>query len=366
MTTHTVGRHVAPPAAPTTPTLTRPRTASASPRALLGVARHLLIPLFLVTGMALAYLGAFHQPTPHDLRTAVVGSDARAQVFAQKLTDGANGALAVTTVGSADEAQRQIRERKLAGAYQVLRDHAVLYVARGDSATTASALSEVFGPIAYAQHQPLEVRDVVPVGPQDRSGQGLFFLLVALSIGGYTGAIAVSAAAAHLHVAVRALVSVALTAVVSAIGVVVAGPVYGVITTGHLAIWALAWLYTAGITVLGVGLHPVFKKWTTPLLTMLFVMLNFTSSGGVFTAELMPRFFAALHSFWDGAAWLQAAQSELYFGGADLSRPVLTLAAWFVVALAVTALTHSWSVHRVRVADEEVEVGEEEEGVVVA
>ena len=49
-----------------------------------------------------------------------------------------------------------------------------------------------------------------------------------------------------------------------------------------MAIWALAWLYCAGITLIGLGLHPIFKRWTTPLLTMLFVMLNFTSSGGVF------------------------------------------------------------------------------------
>ena len=62
------------------------------------------------------------------------------------------------------------------------------------------AVTEAFAPIAYAQHQPLKVQDVVPVGAHDRSGQGLFFLLVALSIGGYTSAIAISASAAHLSV----------------------------------------------------------------------------------------------------------------------------------------------------------------------
>ena len=327
------------------------------------IGRHLLIPLFLATGMALAYLGAFHEPTPHELPTAVVGTSVEARVFAQKLNDGAHGALTVRTVATADDARRLIQEREISGAYQTVGDHAVLLVSPAASATTATAVTEAFAPIAYATGRPLQVQDVVSVGPSDRSGQGLFFLLVTLSIGGYTSAIAISAAAAHLRVSGRVGVAVVMTAVVAALGTLVAGPVYGIITAHHLAIWALAWLYCAGITLIGLGLHPIFKRWTTPLLTMLFVMLNFTSSGGVFQSALMPRFFSALHGFWNGAAWLEAASSRTYFDGADMGRPVLTLALWAAGGLGLIALSHTWSVHRNRIADEDVAVSAEEEGV---
>lgn len=332
-------------------------------RAVGGIGRHLLIPLFLATGMALAYLGAFHQPTPHALPTAVVGTSVQAKVFAQKLNDGSDGALTVRTVPTAADARRLIREREISGAYQTVGDHAVLFVSPADSPTTATAVTEAFAPIAYAAHKPLKVQDVVPVGSHDRSGQGLFFLLVALSIGGYTSAIAISAAAAHLRVIGRVGVAVATTAVVAALGTLVAGPVYGIISAHHIAIWALAWLYVSGITLFGLGLHPIFKRWTTPLLTMLFVMLNFTSSGGVFQSQLMPRFFSALHGFWNGAAWLEAASSRTYFDGADMGRPVLTLTLWVLAGLGLITLSHSWSVHRNRVADEDVAVSEEEEGL---
>jgi hypothetical protein len=80
-------------------------------RAVADIGRHLLIPLFLATGMALAYLGAFHQPTPHQLPTAVVGTSVEARLFAQKLNDGAHGALTVRTVPTADDARRLIRQR---------------------------------------------------------------------------------------------------------------------------------------------------------------------------------------------------------------------------------------------------------------
>lgn len=374
MSTSASPRHLADTTRPT-PGVAAPRGSRASRlpqpvaaavpalRAVRDIGRHLLIPLFLATGMALAYLGAFHQPTPHELPTAVVGTSDEAKVFAQKLNDGSDGALTVRTVPTAADARRLIRDRTISGAYETVGDHAVLFVSPADSATTATAVTAAFAPIAYAAHQPLRVEDVVPVGAHDRSGQGLFFLLVALSIGGYTSAIAISAAAAHLRVRARVGIAVATTAVVAALGTLVAGPVYGIITANHLAVWALAWLYVAGITLVGLGLHPIFKRWTTPLLTMLFVMLNFTSSGGVFQSQLMPRFFAALHGFWNGAAWLEAASSRTYFDGAGMGRPVLTLALWALGGLGLIALSHSWSVHRNRIADEHVAVSEEEEGV---
>ena len=100
--------------------------------------------------MALAYLGAFHEPTPHALPTAVVGTSVEAKVFAQKLNDGAHGALTVRTVPTADDARRLIRQREISGAYQTVDGHAVLFVSPAASATTATAVTEAFAPIAYA------------------------------------------------------------------------------------------------------------------------------------------------------------------------------------------------------------------------
>ena len=88
MTTSASPRHLAGPPAPAPAPAASPRrpTSARSPSPAAGrtsrllqpvapavsalrtfgdIGRHLLIPLFLATGMALAYLGAFHQPTPH-------------------------------------------------------------------------------------------------------------------------------------------------------------------------------------------------------------------------------------------------------------------------------------------------------------
>jgi membrane protein implicated in regulation of membrane protease activity len=70
-------------------------------------------------------------------------------------------------------------------------------------------------------------------------------------------------------------------------------------------------------------------------------MLNFTSSGGVFAPALQPAFFAGLHSFWLGAAWLHAAQTLQYFWGQNVGWDAITMGGWTAVAVLLVVLTRS-------------------------
>ncbi|WIB76182.1 hypothetical protein DEJ28_10895 [Curtobacterium sp. MCPF17_002] len=379
MTTTTSHVHTAPAsahphshAAPRTPradrqpngnTVLRPQGLG---RVLLSFGSHILVPLFLAVGMGLAYLGAFHAPTPHDLPVGIVGQSAATQVFAQTVTDQSDGALVAHVVHSTADAERQIRDRDLAAVYAPGTTGATLYVSTAASETTASAAQKVFMPIAYQAHLPFTVQDVVPTGDEDTTGQGLFFLLVALSVGGYASAIAVAAFAARLRPLWTAAVGLVTAGVVAGIGIVIAGPLYGIITTHRWEIFLFAWMYDAIIVALGVGLHPLLGRWTTPVLTMLFVMLNFTSSGGIFQPAFQPGLFAGLNTFWSGAAWLQAAQELLYFPGASLGRSSLVLALWLAAAVLLCVVVHGLVARRTRIAREREVTRLEEEAVVAA
>ncbi|WP_431278161.1 hypothetical protein [Leifsonia poae] len=327
---------------------------------------HILIPLFLAAGMALAYLGAFHQPTPHDLPVAIVGTGPATEVFAQTMNDKAPDALDVTTVADASTARHLVETEKLAAAYQADATHARIILSTAACATTAETAQKIFLPIAYEQHLPVTVDDVRPAAPADLTGQGLFFLLVALSVGSYASAIAVAAVTAKLAIGWRLAVSAAVALVVAGIGVVVAGPIYHVLSGNEWSIWLLGGLYALGIISLGVGLHPVLGKWTTPALTLLFVMLNFTSSGGIFASYLQPAFFAGLNTFWNGAAWLQAAKALTYFPGEAFGFAGLRLALWATAGILLVVVTHALSVRRRRLANESLVVSAEEEESVVA
>ncbi|MYR62883.1 hypothetical protein GTY54_44015, partial [Streptomyces sp. SID625] len=159
---------------------------------------HLVTPLLMCLGMGLAYMGAFVTPEPHHLPVAVVGTGPQAKVFAQTVKDAAGDRLDVRTVGSREQAVALLTSRDVDGAYVPGTGTGAdtgsgtggagapeLIVASAGSDMSATAVEKVFTPVAARQGLPLKVTDVVRPSPHDPTGQGLFFLLVALSIGSY-------------------------------------------------------------------------------------------------------------------------------------------------------------------------------------
>ncbi|MGW0995984.1 hypothetical protein ACWD5V_22345 [Streptomyces sp. NPDC002523] len=306
--------------------------------ALRHVLTHLITPLLMCLGMGLAYMGAFVTPEPHHLPVAVVGAGPEAKVFAQTVKDAAGDKLDVRTVATRADAVDLLKSRDVTGAYVPSAKAPELIVASAASDMGATAVEKVFTPVAAKQGVPLKVTDVAEPVSDDPTGQGLFFLLIAVSIGSYASVAALGAAGAALPMRIRALLAVGVSAVVGAIGTLLAGPVFHLAHHDLAGVWGMAWLYSAGILFIGVGLHTFLKRWTTLTMMVLFVMLNFTTSGGLFRPELQNGFFGALHAFWNGAGFVEGVRSLLYFGSDDLSRNVWTLAVWLVLGLAVTAL----------------------------
>ncbi|MCL6297262.1 ABC transporter permease [Streptomyces kronopolitis] len=339
------------------------------------VLTHLITPLLMCVGMGLAYLGAFANPAPHHLPVAVVGSGRSAQLLAQSINDKADGALEVRTVADRSAAIDGLKHQEIFGAYvsnahgakgasgasdvsgalgasggaragadgaaASVRPAPELLVATAGSDTSATVVQKVFTPIAAHQGAPLKVTDVVPTVGDDPTGQGIFFLLVAISIGSYASVAVIGGAGAVLPIRLRAGLAVGMSFVVGLIGTAFAGPVFHLVDHGLEGLWGMAWLYSAGILLIGTGLHTFLKRWTTLGVMALFVMLNFTSSGGIFRPEMQNGFFAALHSFWNGAGFVEGTRSHVYFDGYGLSGHVWTLVGWLVagvVAVGAAAL----------------------------
>ncbi|MFJ9416832.1 ABC transporter permease [Streptomyces sp. NPDC101227] len=331
------------------------------------VLMHLITPLLMCIGMGLAYLGAFANPAPHHLPVAIVGSGQKAQLLAQSINDRAGGDLEVRTVDRRSAAIDQLKRQDIFGAYVMKAKGGTgeiagggagagteaagrgandgarpsgpeLIVATAGSDTSASVVQKIFTPIAAQQGVPLKVTDVAPTAEDDPTGQGIFFLLVAISIGSYASVAVIGGAGAVLPVRLRAALALGTSFVVGLIGAAFAGPVFHLVDHGLWGLWGMAWLYSAGILLIGTGLHTFLKRWTTLGVMALFVMLNFTSSGGIFRPEMQNGFFAALHSFWNGAGFVEGTRSHVYFDGYGLAGHVWTLAAWLVVGVLIVGV----------------------------
>ncbi|MGV9697765.1 hypothetical protein ACWDTR_18680 [Streptomyces sp. NPDC003470] len=306
--------------------------------ALRHVLTHLITPLLMCIGMGLAYMGAFVTPEPNHLPVAVVGSGPEAKVLAQTVKDEGGDALDVRTVPTRADAVDLLRHRDITGAYVPGGKAPEAVVATAASDMGALAAEKVFTPLAERQGVPLKVTDVAVPVDDDPTGQGLFFLLIAVSIGSYASVAALGAAGSALPMRIRALLTLGVSAVVAGIGALLAGPVFHLAHHDLAGLWGMAWLYAAGILFIGVGLHTFLKRWTTLAMMVLFVMLNFTSSGGLFRPELQNGFFGTLHAFWNGAGFVEGIRSLLYFDGDGLGRSVWTLVAWLLLGLVVTGV----------------------------
>lgn len=95
----------------------------------------------------------------------------------------------------------------------------------------------------------------------------------------------------------------------------------------------LSLLYTAGVLTVGVGLHPIIGRFCPLVYSAVFVALNFTSSGGVFTPVMQPAFFGWLHHFWIGSGFVEALRRIAYFPDAGLGGPLGILIGWLVFGL---------------------------------
>jgi hypothetical protein len=280
------------------------------------------------------------------------------------LQDKLGDRVAIRTISTEAAAATRLSHQEISGAYVPDPQRPTLMVASAASDTTAVTVERMFAPVALAQDRPLAVRDVVATDRHDPTGQGIFFYLVALTVGAYSASIAIGVAGARLPMRVRAAIAVLAGGVVSLLCTLVAGPLYDALPHHLPPIGLFSWLYTSAVVLLGVGLHTFLGRFTTATLVALFVMLNFTSSGGVFAPALMPGFFASLHSFWIGAGLVDGGRKLLYFPQLAVRGDVAKVGLWFAAAVVTVIL--AGLVERRRAVAPVVSEDEIEETVVAA
>lgn len=319
-------------------------TSAETARSLIPGARHLLghllIPVYLALGMALAYLGAFHQVEPHHLPVSIVGSSPQTSVLATTVGDQAGPQLSVSTIASLDQARSKVGTGALAAAFAPSANQPTVIIDSAASPTAAQVAQTVFDKVAEVQGKRLVVQDLQPLPANDALGSNLFFLLVALTVGGYTAAatLGVAGAAARVPYRVRTLLGILVAGVIALVGTVVAGPVIGAVH-GHLVeLGLIAWLYVSGVVLFGSALHAFFGRFTTSVLVTLFVMLNFTSSGGVYDARLQAGLFSGLANVWTGSAFLRTTRGLLYRHGAGMGSGLTVLCCWLAIGLVLVVV----------------------------
>jgi hypothetical protein len=299
------------------------------------VALVLLPALVLTLAFAFSYVGAFHDPTPHDVPVAVVGPAALATQL-DRLPD---DPLDTHQASSRTDALSQIDDRDVYGAYDAVTNR--LFVASAANAATAIALERTFNLVAAAERRPaVRVTDVKPLPAKDPNGTALFYAMIAWVFGGYIastliGLIGSPRSRSTQRAAARIGALAAHSVIAGVLSVVLLRACFGVFSGHVVALSAIAVLTIFASGAATAGIQAAAGAGGTAIVILLFVIAGNPASGGPFARPLLPGFWRTIGGLLPPGASVDLARSALFFDGARIVGPILVLVAW---AAAGTAL----------------------------
>lgn len=299
-----------------------------------------------VLGLQLAfiasYIGAFHQPKPHQIPVAVVVPGAATTVLAS--LNGMPGTpLAAHLVASEAQGRGEIMNRVSSAVFLLSASgqNDELLTTSADGAAVADAVTEVLQRAEQAQGRTVTVYNIKQAGPGDSRGLTAFYLAVGWVVGGYLVAIALGsskgAKPANRHRALIRLLTLAVYAAASGVGgVAVATRVFGAISGDDTQLWWFGSLLVFGAGAFTMALQAVLGFVGVGVSVLLFVVLGNPSAGGAYPSALLPSFWRTIGPWLPPGAGTHAIRGIVYFEGVGLQRDAVLLGCYATVGVLAT------------------------------
>jgi hypothetical protein len=288
---------------------------------ILPTAAGLTVALVAMAAFAASYVGVFHEPTPHHVPIGVIDARSAAAV------DASHGAFDARRESTSAALIRDLKARKIAAG---LAGRA-LYVASGESYTTAATVTAVFG----KQITGLTVTDIAPLPSGDPRGTTLFYLVIASVFGGYLAATIVSLLLGYgTHTRLLAAARVGALATFAGLAGLVGGSIvdgYGAITTHFFALWWVAAFVVFAAAAATAALQTAFGVAGTGIAMVVFIILGNSSAGGPYQLTFAPGFWRAVGPYLPQAAGLSALRGAVYFDGTNIAGRLAVLAVYAAV-----------------------------------
>jgi ABC-2 family transporter len=291
-----------------------------------------LVPaLLLMLAFAFFYVGAFHDPTPHQMPVAVVGPPA----ISAQLNQVPGDPLDAHPVSFRSDALSQINDRHVYGAFDPATNR--LFVASAANRAAAVALEDTFNRIAAVQGRPaVRVTDVKPLPLKDPNGTAAFYAVIAWMFGGYIastliGLIGSARSTSRRRAAARIGALAGFSIVAGILSVIMLRACFGVFSGRVVALCAIAVLTVFASGAATAGIQAAAGPAGTGLVILVFVILGNSASGGPFARPLLPGLWRTLGGVLPPGASVDLARSALFFDGARITGPILVLVCWAVL-----------------------------------
>lgn len=287
--------------------------------------------------VALAFALPAARSGPHNVPIGAAGPQAASGQVVATLDQQAPGAFSVTYYPGADALREAIRNRDVYGGIAFGPEGPTLMTATGASPTVAQMLSQIGNGIAQKTGTQLHVEDLAPPTADDPRGAGLAASALPITLAGLLPAIA-------LMFALKREVWTRFTAAVVFAGVAglsIAALLRWVTGSIEANFWGVAGALTLGALAMGLtilGLGSLFGRVGLALGAVLALLVGNPLSGLTSAPELLPSGWGEFGQFMPQGANATLLRSAAFFDGAGAAVPVLVLACWTAVGVALIVL----------------------------
>ncbi len=299
--------------------------------------------LILAAGIALAasFVGAFHDPRPHQMPVGVVAPAAQVARLQAATATHDPGALSLRSYPTATAAAAAIRDRRLDGAVVLTPGHARLLVASAAGSQTVQTMQRAFTPTSL--RTPVTTQDLAPLPVSDRAGLGPFFFVLTLVIPSLLIGVAMTVIVKGLPVRDR-LAGAAAFAVVLGLGdAALSNVAYGSLGGSYLELAGLGMLISFAASSITVGLGRLLGPLGVALAAIGLLVVGVPASGAAVGPAFIPSFFAALHPILPLGQGLDAVRNATYFSGHATGGKLGLLGGWALLGAVAAVVGSRWS-----------------------
>jgi hypothetical protein len=275
--------------------------------------------------MVFAFVFPGNQPKPHHVPVGFVGPSQIQTALSAKT----GSAFRLRSYRSEKDARAGIQHREVYGAFISDRRHNELLVASAASVSVAQLLR---GAVAEAK-TPAQLHDAAPLNENDPRGVTINLMFLPLIVVCFTAVMALGT------------LRLSRSRLIGAVGLFAALGGFGVTALVSLGLGALpgSFLALSGVTALSIfaialptaGFHRLFGPAGVALGAVVFLVIANPASGNATAPELLPGFWRWISQLMPPGAGGTGLRNVAYFDGNATVGPVLVLAAYAAMGVAL-------------------------------
>ncbi|GAA1748518.1 ABC transporter permease [Rothia terrae] len=293
----------------------------------------MLFPLFMAIAYPLSFMGAFHNPAPHQMPVAIIQTTDNAQQIAQGLEAEAEDAVEVSTVQDVETAQEKVLRLEERAAYDPATGD--LYVASAGGPLATNAAQSIFSEVAKQSHTELHVQNLKKPAESDSLGTAYMYGVMGAIIAGYIASTIINALGKNTKLWTKLAILLGFAVLAGITGTAILYGFYGIYTE-HLVPVALTFAAEFfAVSLFQLGAASLLGLASSLLGIVLFVILGNPALGVAITSDMMPGFFSFLHTLLPSGAAGDLTKRTLYFDHVGIGPDLLNLVLWAILGSAM-------------------------------